>query len=328
MPNPAHNGGVDAGFPWAAVGDIAGDVAGYLFSDGGPFGTNQNARNNEYANALNIYNSQRQDYWNSANIDLTRETNQQARDFALQMYNMQRDDASRSIQTRVADAQAAGIHPLYALNGGAAIATPAMPTFNVPSGTPERMEFAPSGGGTDVGAMGQNISRALASVLDKNARARQALHMRWEDSALNLDLDHKMLENRLLAAQIARLDRSQVGPPGVVSGDGGIADGSSARTTILPNSVTANEPGHSNMEAGSARDVGWLKTEKGYTISPSVDAQQRAQDFGIEPWAWSWRNRLLPMVGIDRQAPPKSWLPKGAKGWHYYDLTGEWRPTY
>lgn len=74
---------------------------------------------------------------------------------------LQREFAQSGIQWRVADAKAAGLHPLYAIGGSGASFSP----------NPVVVGGGSSGGGVDYSEMGQNVGRAVAATLDPDARA-------------------------------------------------------------------------------------------------------------------------------------------------------------
>lgn len=79
---------------------------------------------------------------------------------------MQREFAQQGIQWRVADAKAAGIHPLYALGAS----TPSFsPSFVIPEGP-------------DYGAIGQNVARAAQAVLDPSEKAMNAARLKVLES--------------------------------------------------------------------------------------------------------------------------------------------------
>lgn len=98
---------------------------------------------------------------------------------AKSQQNMQLKFAQKGIQWRVADANKAGVHPLYALGANTTSYSP------VSVGTP------------DLGAMGQGIGDAIDRVSTGGERAGSAALER-------LALERAGLENDLLRANIAR----------------------------------------------------------------------------------------------------------------------------
>lgn len=107
---------------------------------------------------------------------------------AKENIQLQKDFAQQGIRWKVADAQAAGIHPLYALGA-------------------QTHSFAPNPVGNDFGTIGQNIGSAVqamttpAEKLDGFAKTVQSL-----------TLDKMGLENEILRSQLATLNQPGRGP--------------------------------------------------------------------------------------------------------------------
>lgn len=108
---------------------------------------------------------------------------------------LQREFAQSGIRWRVEDAKAAGIHPLFALGGGGAAASP---TAYVPGDT------SVSHSGDYLSKMGQDVGRAIT--------ATQTAGERFNDKANSLALERAELENTLLRSKIMK-ENAQVGPP-------------------------------------------------------------------------------------------------------------------
>lgn len=106
---------------------------------------------------------------------------------------LQKEFAQNSIQWRVADAKAAGVHPLYAM-GASPVA--AQPSYVGDTNMANALANA-----------GQDISRAMTATSSKSTRDNA--HM---EKVRALTISKMGLENELLASQIAKL-RAQTGPP-------------------------------------------------------------------------------------------------------------------
>lgn len=113
-----------------------------------------------------------------------------AADANAENIKLQKQFAQQGIRWKVADAKAAGIHPLYALGA-------------------QTTSFQPSSVGDPLGGaladMGQNIGRAIDSTATAGERATGK-------AITALNLERAGLENELLRTQIAR-ERGQIGPP-------------------------------------------------------------------------------------------------------------------
>ena len=103
---------------------------------------------------------------------------------------MQREFAQNGVRWKVADAKAAGVHPLFALGASTHSFTP---------------QSVGDSMGDAVAQAGQNIGRAAQSAMTAGEREKAA--------ALDaLTLEKAGLENELLRTQIGQLKQSQVGP--------------------------------------------------------------------------------------------------------------------
>lgn len=219
----------------------------------------------------------------------------------------QREFAQNSIQWRVNDARAAGIHPMYAL--GAPTMSPAIQTMQDPLGA-------------SISSMGQDISRAMS--------ANMAPEERNSGVIAALGVERAGLQNELLRAQISRL-RVGTGPgvptvtdpynTGVPTNDANDA----SRVTNDPNKITPGAGANPGMGPGANPDVDWIRTsDGGYTIAPSKPVKDRVEDMGIEPWLWSYRNRIVPYIS-GRQEPP--FAPPGGGHWEFSHSNQTWYPV-
>lgn len=226
---------------------------------------------------------------------------------------LQKEFAQTGIQWKVADAKAAGVHPLAALGATTHSFSP------ISVGSPE---------GAGISSAGQFLGRAIAATDTAGGRTTSVLE--------GLALERAGLENELLRSQIARVNQ-QVGPPmpsanrwlvdgqlqempGIaVSGSGGGRRGGGGLGV-------AELPGYPYAEPGAVPDIGFARTPSGYAPVPSEAAQERMEDMWPAQLAWMLRNNILPsivpwMPGTAR--PPRELLPEGHE-WHFNPFRQEW----
>nr|DAV46551.1 MAG TPA: minor capsid protein [Microviridae sp.] len=129
---------------------------------------------------------------------------------------LQKEAMQNGIQWRVADAQKAGVHPLYALGA---------PTFS-PSPVV-------TGAGDALSSMGQNVGRALNAGSSRDTQL-SAFDVQVQD----LTLKKFGLENELLASQIARMNQETLSKPAIPavtmpSGAGRLIPGQSSTAQVV-----------------------------------------------------------------------------------------------
>lgn len=133
-------------------------------------------------------------FLNRGQADKTNEM--QAQQAALNR-QMQLDFAQNGIQWKVADAKAAGVHPLYALGASTHSYSP----VSVGGVTDTSL-------GSAVAAAGQDLSRAAFAGTPAKGRTDVAT-----SAMQSLTIENASLQNDLLRSQIAKLNSSQVPPP-------------------------------------------------------------------------------------------------------------------
>lgn len=256
--------------------------------------------------------------------------NQQER-IARDNMQMQKQFAQEGIRWRVSDAQAAGIHPLYAL--GAQI-----PTYSPSS-------YIPAEGGdplaAGLAAASQNIGRAIDAGSTQNERDSSRL--------AELSLERAQLENDLLRARIAKetanpvppkpqLDGSQNLPSAIPGQETGWRKGSASNPMIgvkvKPKEVPTTQMGLPTQEAGAIPGVAWERTQTGFRPQPSEALNIDDADVtNLKALEWYWHNRVIPTFTFNRgrpyfDPPPRSYLPAGAVGWRWSRLSQEYQPVY
>lgn len=214
------------------------------------------------------------------------------------------------IQWKVADAKAAGLHPLAALGAS---------TMQGPSGAVGAIPE--TGMGEGIANMGQDISRAVAATRTHQKRAEA-----FDETVKALSLETGSLRNELLRTQIAKLKQA---PPAVPDTDQRWqmpGQGQAPQVKMKPFEVTPGEPGRPWMEPGAISDVGHARTPDGYAVVPSKEMQERIEDNWLASMSWMYRNQILPSLGMGREKPPAAAAPEGYE-WRWHWPSQEYRPA-
>lgn len=189
---------------------------------------------------------------------------------AARQEQLQRDFAQQGIQWKVADAKAAGVHPLYALGA------------NTVSYSPVSLgHSADTSLGTSVANAGQSIGRAADAAATSDQRGSRTAQM-----ITALQLERGSLENELLRSQIAKT-RAQLGPPMPALTDKNAITGQPATRDLtlitgMPQSTPANE---------STQDA--VSKEYGDEGIPQLPGQYRF----IRDWIMSGRKQNMSIWG-------------------------------
>ena len=281
-----------------AIGGIAGGVAG-LFSSG------QSSASAERLNRLN--------------------------------YEHQKEFAQNGIRWKVADAKAAGLHPLAALGASTAQYTPATAIGDSPD-----WSF--------LADAGQSIGRAVDAKRTQQERVEQ---QQKQDAAFALKAENQKAENDLIRAQTASIQqdmvlrqakaseqavRTQQQVPAMPSlgRDGSVIAGQGDATSpagieAKPAEIVVNDPQTRTAEAGSHPDKRWLRTSTGgYQPVRSEAAQNALEDDIVGSFRYDMRNGLANMANSQDNAPPRAFLPDGGRGnyfWFWDGVLGEWYPV-
>lgn len=198
--------------------------------------------------------------------------NMHGRIMDVRQFDYQKDLNSQGIQWRVADALAAGIHPLYALGPTGATYSP----------------VSSSGGSSGAG---QDISRAVMAGMDRQQRereiqaglARSAAEDRRAEERHALDMAQGTVELQRMRSQLARADSAQLGP--------GVPQGSIRR---LPSPVIVGERNVPARQPGAITGHQFVRNSDGSIgIVQSEQMKERTEDDFIEQSLWALRNRVL-----------------------------------
>jgi len=255
------------------------------------------------------------DFWGSKmNADAVREGNALARLSAQENVANQERFAKEGIRWRVADAKAAGIHPLYALGA------------NTNSFTPVSVGHTPDTSmGDFVKGMGQDLTRAVSSTRTEAEKEMAALQI----SSAKLDVEGKSLDNQIRASQLQKLSLGTPSFPSTNSSDANFipGQGNSGLVKIKPSERTASQPGRLAQEAGWRPDVSFSRTDTGLVPMVPESLSESLEDDIIGKLMWRVRNQLVPNI-TGGGKPAKSQLPRGASDWYWSHGGQEWRPSY
>lgn len=200
----------------------------------------------------------------------------------------QREFAQQGVRWKVADAKAAGIHPLAALG--------AQTHQYSPVGLGEPMQTAMEG-------VGQNISRAVQA---KQTNRERSLAL----TAANLDIERKQLENQhlrtqLLGSQIA-VTRQAGQPPSMPTAAGSPIPGQGDTNLVemLPMEVVRSDPQKDYQEPAQINELGFTRTPTGgYAPVPSEQAKERLEEMIVPTIGWNMRN-IVPQLFQQNLSPP------------------------
>lgn len=278
--------------PWGGIASAAGSVVGGLISNAG------------------------------------RKDNSEA--LAQMNYEHQKEFAQNGIRWKVADAKAAGIHPLAALGATTTSFTPGY--------------VGGESGGQDYSWLadaGQGIGRAVEAGLSRKERADMQAK---REQAADLDMQTKQaqLEGVQLDNQARKLDmvrqmaqdaersyiHQQLGPnfpgsPTLIDGQGDSARDTypTGRTKEKPSEVVSSNPGDSSTQAGTPPDSRIYSTPTGRAVLLNEDAGDSVEASPFAGYQWFVRNHLRPYAA--------NFLPINdvrRKPGEYFDLiSGEYR---
>lgn len=210
---------------------------------------------------------------------------------------LQKEFAQNGIRWKVADAQAAGIHPLYALGA------------NTHSFAPSHV--GDSSMGNAVAEMGQNISRSIDAT--RNKAERSALDKLTLERA---GLENDLLRSQIHASNVAVNKASNPSLPGGVTAIDG--QGDSGLVQVNPSERTSRHRENAGAVAGAPQPAavvvqnidGSTSTLPAKDVSESLEAGGEIVG-GIMSGDWFLRNRVFPpvqrQIGHARKAWSQRW---------------------
>lgn len=233
---------------------------------------------------------------------------------------MQKEFAQNGIRWRVADAKAAGLHPLAAISAAGATFSPASYAGDLRGSSDMSQSLR---------EMGQGLGRAVAATQTKEERVASA----FELTRQRQEIERGDLINAKLAADLA-LMQTGVGP-GMPSNVANPANTVASAKGYVMKDAEVTSTGSAGVTAAppQANPLATAYTDPygGRTNLPQKDVN--IDEFSSPGWgSYFYTNRLLPMVdqilGRDSAAKPaKSDLPAGAVDWHFA-FPGRWIPVY
>lgn len=223
-------------------------------------------------------------------------------------YDMQKEFAQNSLRWKVADAQAAGLHPLAALGASGYSASPS----HITAGPDESM-------GNMARSLGQNLSRAAQATMTAPEREMN-----------RLNLEKASLENELLRTQINNLKKPPNPPMPAYSPDFGFGG---LQTGDIPSGYNSSSRGGSvhpekrSQTYGYYPDISFAHTPRGLAPYIPTNLSESYESDPVGAAMWRWRNSILPNFGDTDTKPPLSDLPKGFSDWKYNRYRQQWVPS-
>lgn len=241
-------------------------------------------------------------------------------------YEAQKEFAQHGLRWKVADAKAAGLHPLAAINGAGA-------------------SFSPSGytvGDSGVSGAAAGIGDALTQMGQNTKRAQNATATQHERELADLSLERARLSNRLLEAQITSEWASTMGQPGnppmpravnpsaraaaIVSRGTSPTAGRSGLMQTDPSVAISSAASDHSVEA--ATTPGWKDFPISKNISlrlPSQAASESLEQMG--PLAGPGAALAAAFdKGFNGTKKPETELPPGYR-WSWSILSQSWKPV-
>lgn len=218
---------------------------------------------------------------------------------------MQEKFAKHGISWKVADAERAGVHPLFALGANT-------------------HSYAPVGVGnadTSLASAGQDVGRAITAASTEGQRLGA-----YSQAVQKLTLDKMGLENQLLASQIAKNNQPGTPPARQALDQPYFIPGQQDVPGIVKTSQFSRQASDLKnpwQEPAATSDVGFAHTAGGkFAVVPSKDLKEKIEDNFIAEMQWMVRNQLLPSLGFNKSAPYPA--PDGYV-WSMNAVTGEYQ---
>lgn len=219
-------------------------------------------------------------------------------------------------------ARNAGISPLVALGA------PAYSPQGQYVGGGSSVSGAGGGSGAlgALGELGQGVGRAAMAYGSYKER-QQAKQEAQEQLNLNKQLTQAQID--YTNAQTRKINAPGTPPPLNLTSalENAAAAGSADGDVKLP-TVHASVPGVPSSERGAHPSRRWERTPSGFRPRASGEIYQEQDITNPDFLEFYGQNRIAPVAGGKYlRPPPDKFLPKGAIGWNYDPLAGEYRPV-
>lgn len=245
--------------------------------------------------------------------------NKQAEANALRQEQLQKEFAQSGIQWKVADAQKAGIHPLYALGANTVSYSP-----TTVGSTPNNFDF--------LGDAGQNVGRAIQAAQSNPARinALQLTAAQLQNEGLKLDNDLKRTQ-LVSAANLANQPGTGPGMPNLLTQSSMPGQGNSLQvdgpTIDVSKKISPTASSGKHIEVGANPELLLGKTRHGYAPQIPQSLSESFEQDNIGYWQWFMRNKLFADENAIRAMPTRPGFRK-----HFSPWSGEYYyakyPTY
>lgn len=257
---------------------------------------------------------------NDQNIAFARETNAQNYKIALEERALQKEFAQMGTRWKVADAQAAGLHPLFALGGSTSTYSPVMPMMQSPQVT---------GAGYDTGQavadMGQSLGGAISRMESQTERTARLLQLKALEASVAKDVAQAQYWSSEAARNKQDMGSAASFPIGAEPG----IPFSSQFDTVKP--VAAEiESVRSGAPSVTAGDHGGLSVHRFNGVDmllPSKDTSEPLESLGESPLAF------LATLQANRKHYGEGWYRKAMQAFFpgplsvYDDVRREFRGT-
>lgn len=245
--------------------------------------------------------------------------NKQNQENALRQEALQKEFAQSGIQWKVKDAEAAGIHPLYALGANTVSYSP-----STIGSTASNFDF--------LGDAGQNVGRAIQAGQSNPARiqALQLTAAQLQNEGLQLDNDLKRTQ-LVSAANLATQPGTGPGLPNLLTESAMPGQGNSPQVdgpaVDVSKKISPTAGSAKHIEIGANPELLLGRTRTGYAPQIPQSLSESFEQDNIGYWQWFLRNKLFADSAAIKAMPTRPGFRKHFSPWageYYYERY----PTY